>query len=169
MTSVSEQPCAPAGRSVRVTSLPHRGELCSHGPAARAPCASLRLGTSLALCLRAPYRIIHRPRDFRSKARAWVKEFLGAAPRPEAIEEALAIADCFPPSKRLVASSPTAERRTMANDHMALWRADTMGLGGAMPPPLSGEEDMRSSHRKTGRPILSLTSNCLDARAYLFS
>ena len=57
----------------------------------------------------------------------------------------------------------------MANDHMALRRAATMGIHGAMSPPLSGEEDRRSSHMETGRPILSLTSNCLDARAYLFS
>jgi hypothetical protein len=53
----------------------------------------------------------------------------------------------------------------MANDSMALWGAATMGIHGAMPPPHSGEDGMRSSNMKTGRPILSLTPDCLDALA----
>jgi hypothetical protein len=56
----------------------------------------------------------------------------------------------------------------MANDHTALWRADTMGMCGAMPPPLSGEDGMRSSHRKTGRTLLGLTPDRLDALAWVF-
>jgi hypothetical protein len=123
------------------------------------------LGASLALCLHAPYWLTPPSSgDFRSPAQAWAEGFLGEAPRPEESEDALAIAGCFPLSKRLVASSPTGERRTMANDSMALWRAATMGLHGAM-PPLAGENGMRSSNMQTGRPILSLTPDRLDALA----
>jgi hypothetical protein len=127
------------------------------------------LGAALALCLRAPYWLTPpRSGDFRSPARAWAERFLGAAPRLEEIEDALAIAGYFPLSKRLVASSPPGERSTMANDSMALWRAATMNIHGAMPPPHSGEDSMRSSHMTTGRPIVSLTPDRLDALASLF-
>ena len=113
---------------------------------------------------------IHRQswEAFEAKLGAWGEGFLGEAPRPEEIEDALAIAGCFPPSKRLVASSPTAERNTMANEHMAFWRANTMGICGAMPPPLSGKDGRRSSHRKTGCTLLSLTSDCPGALAEFF-
>ena len=53
----------------------------------------------------------------------------------------------------------------MANDPIALWRAATMGIHGAMPPLLAGEDGIRSSDMKTGRTILSLTPDRLEALA----
>ena len=58
----------------------------------RTPCAGLRLYASFALCRHAPYCLTPpRSGDFQSQARGLARGLLGEAPRPEEIEDALAV------------------------------------------------------------------------------